>query len=360
VPEPGAPACPDDASPLAAAPDGLLSCKRCGGALCSASELDALIPDATETLMPETRQESAAFRRMRRCPACQATLVPLRIGRLEAWVERCPTCETYWLDRLDRSSLSLVARQQARVDAFASFSAQERQELAADLAQAAAPDEPAISPFHRLLASVGLPVVTRTSGARTPVMTWALSLLLVLAFVACRATGLEPAEAAWGYHSDVPSLVSALTANAIHGGWFHLLGNVYFLLAFGDGVEQRVPRPLFLGAFAGFGALSLAIQGWTATAPQLIFGASGAIAVLMGACAVLQPQARVVTAFIRAHWAMPLWLYMGFELLFQAAMAASGEPGVAWTAHLSGLLLGAALGGAVRLMRRNVSAPAAS
>ena len=96
-----------------------------------------------------------------------------------------------------------------------------------------------------------------------------------------------------------------------------------------------------MGAFIGLGAASIAVEGALSTGPALIAGASGSIAVLMGACVVLQPQAKV---YVRMRFAVPIWLYGLLELLYQAAMAALGGAGVAWIAHLAGLVLGAGFG----------------
>ena len=74
-------------------------------------------------------------------------------------------------------------------------------------------------------------------------MTWSLALVLVAVFVLeLRGDGLEAAVARFGYGPAHRGLWVAGKAMFAHAGWWHLLGNVYFLLAFGDGVEQRAPR----------------------------------------------------------------------------------------------------------------------
>ena len=281
---------------------------------------------------------------------CGRPMVPLRLAQLDAWVERCPACEVLWVEKQDRRSLVLCTKQKARKVAYQSFSPKEREVMATELAQDVAPDAPSLSPFHALLAALGLPVVTRTLGAKTPWATWGLAAALVLSFLLSLAFGRDATVQALAYRAEEPTAWAALTAVFVHAGWLHLLGNVYFLLAFGDGVEQRVRRAALVVGFCLVGAASIVLQGSLGPSPALIYGASGGVEALVGACVVLQPRARVAVALLRqpAFVHLPIVVYGVFELMFQGAMAALGAPGVAWTGHLTGLLLGAALGGVVR------------
>ena len=94
--------CPDDARELAPDPSGSLGCKLCGGALCTEGELEAIAPSSVEALKVEVRPDSGAFARTRACPTCRSPMVPMRMGQLDAWLEKCPSCEGYWVERQDR------------------------------------------------------------------------------------------------------------------------------------------------------------------------------------------------------------------------------------------------------------------
>lgn len=340
------PRCPHDAQELQPTQAGLL-CGRCGGAWRAAEELG----QAASVLAPETRTGSAAFKQTRPCPECGAVLAPWRIGQLEAWADRCPGCERFWLEKQDLRSLELLTKRAARETAYKSFDPSERAAMARDLALASEGDGYPLSTFHKALAWCGLPVIRRTQGSRTPTATWLLALLLVVIFVA-----LGPdAAAQWGYHPATPSVADALSANFIHFGLWHLVGNLYFLLAFGDGVEQRLWRPALLALFLFAGAASLALDGLVQPDVEVIAGASGGIAALMGACVVLQPQSQVVTDLAGFVVRVPIWGYGLLELAFQALMAALGLPGVAWVAHVAGLLLGGLAGAGLRATRLQLS-----
>lgn len=148
----------------------------------------------------------------------------------------------------------------------------------------------------------------------------------------------------------VPSWLTLLTCVFLHGGWMHLLGNMWFLHIFGDNVEDRLGH-------AGYVAFYLAC-GVTASAAHLLIapastvptvGASGAIAGVMGAYFVLYPRARVlaiVPIFYLIHTVvLPAPLFLGFWFLlqfFQGAMTITSADGagVAWWAHIGGFVCG--------------------
>ncbi len=137
----------------------------------------------------------------------------------------------------------------------------------------------------------------------------------------------------------------------IHGGWLHIIGNMWFLWIFGDNVEDRMGHFGFLifyllsGVFASFGHVLL---NSASTAPTI--GASGAIAGVMGAYFILYPRAKVLTLlpifiFIQIFEIRAL-LFLGFWFLLQffygaASLTSSHQGGgTAWWAHLGGFAAG--------------------
>lgn len=116
----------------------------------------------------------------------------------------------------------------------------------------------------------------------------------------------------------------------LHGGFFHLLGNMWFLHIFGDNVEDRMGPTRFLlfyllcGWVSGFAHLW---SNWTSTVPTI--GASGAIAGVMGAYLILFPGARIITLipifFIPYFIEIPAVIFLGIWFLFQFFYA--GMPG---------------------------------
>ncbi len=142
------------------------------------------------------------------------------------------------------------------------------------------------------------------------------------------------------------------TALFLHGGWFHLIGNMWFLWVFGDNVEDRLGRVRFLLFYLTCGvAASLLHVFFNLDSNIPTIGASGAIAGVLGAYVLLYPRAKVLTLIpifilITTAW-IPAYVFLGIWFLFQWWGAQSslfgGAGGVAYWAHVGGFLAGMAL-----------------
>ena len=145
-----------------------------------------------------------------------------------------------------------------------------------------------------------------------------------------------------------------LTNMFLHGGWLHIIGNMWFLHLFGSTVEDRMGhvRFLFFYLLSGLAAnLIFFMVALHSTIPE--FGASGAIAGVMGAYIVMFPKAQILTLipilFIPFLVHVPAFLYLGFWFLIQVfsgtlSFASDGTGGgVAWWAHIGGFVTGMVL-----------------
>jgi len=156
------------------------------------------------------------------------------------------------------------------------------------------------------------------------------------------------------YHK-VPVL-SVFYSMFLHAGWLHLLGNMLFLVVFGNNIEDRfrkVPYLLFYLLCGYLAAYGFAAANQTSAEP--LIGASGAISGVLGAYLVLYPRARVWSLvpflfFIPVR--IPAWLVLGMWFVLQwvyaAGYAASGAGSVAYLAHVFGFLAGVVIGLFVR------------
>jgi membrane associated rhomboid family serine protease len=143
---------------------------------------------------------------------------------------------------------------------------------------------------------------------------------------------------------------SIFTSMFLHGGWMHLIGNMWFLWLFGDNVEERlgaIRYVIFYFVVGTVGALAQAFSLPDSQAPMI--GASGAIAGILGGYVMLFPRAKVVTfVAIPLLWHIrdvPAWIFLGIWFLGQFLIG--NNSGVAWMAHVGGFLAGL---GAVRLL----------
>jgi membrane associated rhomboid family serine protease len=150
-----------------------------------------------------------------------------------------------------------------------------------------------------------------------------------------------------------PEQVLALvTSMFLHGGWVHLLGNMWTLWIFGDNVEDRLGRGRYLTLYlaGGFAAAWLHILTNPVSLVPTI-GASGAIAAVMGAYFRFFPTARIEALippfFLGPFFVFPAVVFLGWWFLLQffngaLSLGASsrGFSGVAWWAHVGGFLFG--------------------
>lgn len=146
-------------------------------------------------------------------------------------------------------------------------------------------------------------------------------------------------------------LPSFVTSMFLHGGWMHLIGNMWFLWVFGSHIEDAMGSARFFIFYLISGVASAAVQFMISLgSPIPTLGASGAIAGVMGAFLMLYPRVRVVTlifivvfvttydlpaAFMLIYW-FALQLLSGLGSLASVAQAQS----IAWFAHVGGFLAG--------------------
>jgi membrane associated rhomboid family serine protease len=179
-----------------------------------------------------------------------------------------------------------------------------------------------------------------------------LSLAAPARQVLFREYGIVPAALVW------PTLLSSMF---LHGGWLHVIGNMWFLWIFGDNVEDRLGHGRYLafyllaGMVAGMAQALVSPDSYVPT-----IGASGAIAGVMGAYFVLYPFSRVLTLvwlFVFVDIVeIPAVFFLGFWFLMQlfsgvgsVAQTAGSHGGIAFWAHVAGFLFGVA---AVFVFRR--------
>jgi membrane associated rhomboid family serine protease len=161
--------------------------------------------------------------------------------------------------------------------------------------------------------------------------------------------------AAYGIVPDELRPVTILTSMFIHGGFLHILGNMWFLWIFGRGIEDILGHAKYLIFYFACGIAAGAVHIIVnANSPVPTVGASGAIAGVMGAYLIKFPRARVVTLVFIFFFITTLDIPAAFLLLYWFAIqffsgvgsvgysqASSGD--VAWFAHIGGFLAGMGL-----------------
>jgi membrane associated rhomboid family serine protease len=145
---------------------------------------------------------------------------------------------------------------------------------------------------------------------------------------------------------------TVLTSMFLHGGWMHLIGNMWFLWLFGDNVEDSMTRPRFVAFYllSGLAAALAQVLASPGSGVPMV-GASGAIGGVMGGYLVLYPRVRVhlllFLFFYITTFTLPAWMMLGYWFVVQllsgtASIGAEGG-GTAFWAHVGGFVAGAVL-----------------
>lgn len=202
-----------------------------------------------------------------------------------------------------------------------------------------------------------IPLYDTIPGRYRPVMTITLIIINVVIFLfeftmppgmldqLFQAYGFIPARLSQGY------FISLVTAMFLHGGWMHIIGNMWALWLFGNNVEDRMGPWRFLLFYLVTGILaSLTHYYINPLSTMPVVGASGAIAGIMGAYFIMYPRARVVTLIpiIIFPWfvEIPAFIYLGFWVLSQlfsgtiSLYSAAATSTVAFWAHVGGFIGG--------------------
>jgi len=171
--------------------------------------------------------------------------------------------------------------------------------------------------------------------------------------IPCRLAGSCPTPAAFPH-----PVVTVFTSMFLHGGLFHIAGNMLYLWIFGNNVEDILGHARFLVFYLTCGAAAAAGQTLVNPGSAVpMIGASGAVSGVLGAYLPAFPHARVLTLitfgfFIRFIY-IPAVVVLGFWIVVQAlnglitwsTAAAGRDPGggVAWFAHIGGFVAGLVL-----------------
>jgi len=211
-------------------------------------------------------------------------------------------------------------------------------------------------PLRDLNPSRTAPVVTvALIVANALAFLWELSLgpqlepfVMQAAFVPARFVGQG-----LGIAGLVPGIESAVLSMFLHGGWAHVLGNMWFLWIFGDNVEDRLGHLRYVVFYFASGLAATATHALASPGSVVpAIGASGAISGVLGAYLFLYPRARVVTLLflgifiqviqVQALVYLPLWFLMQlFSGLASLGVPSSAQQGgVAFFAHIGGFVAG--------------------
>jgi len=204
-----------------------------------------------------------------------------------------------------------------------------------------------------------IPLYDTMRPRRFPFVTWVLIGVNILAFLYelqlnpgelrgfIETWGVIPAQLISNSSGEWKTLFSAMF---LHGGWVHILSNMWVLFIFGDNVEDRMGGFSYLFFYLLSGIAAGLLQTFVLPSSQVaMVGASGAIAGVLGAYLLLFPGTRVASLvpilFIFTIIELPAIIFLLFwfvSQLFSGLVSLEGASGggIAWWAHIGGFLFG--------------------
>ncbi len=350
--------CPNCKAPLARkqADHGIFwVCPSCGGRAIGVGFLRKSISNEYITALWVAAREGHGVQH-RPCPVCAKAMIevtPPLDGASGPTLDVCKVCQFVWFDSREYDKMPVVphqpepdlppaVREMMAIEAVTRIAEEGR-----TAGQSDAPDE-----WWKFIAGLfGLPVeYDAAPPEQPPWATWGLAAVIALVSVVAfshlaetvKLLGLVPAEAS-RYGG-----VTLLTSFFIHGGIIHLAGNLYFLLVFGDNVEDCLGKwkyllLIFLATLAG--DMLHIVQDPHKQIP--VIGASGGISGIVAFYALRFPKVRLQFLF-RMGWyfrwfQLPVYVFFILWILFQflgARAQIAGSSQVSALAHLGGAAVG--------------------
>lgn len=296
-----------------------------------------------------------------------------RLGTRTLTLDVCTTCPLIWFDNMEIEALPKAAPPRGsgpfsgkdfRTDAarqawaVAQIDRQARQQTS----DTHLPTEG----WQWVAGFFGLPIeFDAPQPSRRPWITWGIALTCV-AVMLMTLENLEYIVKEWGF---IPSQwnrhngLTMITSFFLHGGIFHILGNMYFLMVFGDNVEDHLGRFKYLLLLAGAHAVGMAVHAaFDPNGNIPCVGASAGISGVIACYAVAFPKVRLGIMFryffyfrwfFMSAW-VALLLYMALQLIGSFAQA-RGFAGVSYLAHMGGLIIGLLAGWAVHISRKQTT-----
>ena len=332
----------------------LFRCPDCGGEYMTVSALRGLCR-SREFVNRLWRSALRSQVRGTICPECgrpmrQTQLSPHENSAL--LLDVCLTCQAVWFDPAELAALDVNELPEDKLSpevrqAFAAYAEHYVRETAN-----AFPRQSVNEAFKVIPELLGLPVEEdNDTFENLPFITWGIAVICIVVFL----LSLPNLQTVIGNFGFIPDKMfrhygaTWISSMFLHSGWLHLLGNMYFLLVFGDNVEDEFGRKkyLLLILLSGFCA-SLAHALLDSRSQIPCVGASGFISAILGCYAVCFPlrQIRICCyKFIVAlsSITLPAWTIFFPWLLFQIFLSIFNTAGsTAYFAHTGGAATGIA------------------
>lgn len=340
-------------------------CPLCGGLWFDPKELPAyletfrMIHEFPPLSITEATQKAQNIYTLaeqhKKCPRCLLPMNKFNYAyNSNVFLDRCPSCQGIWTDRNEIAKAVRFNQGNPMVNKLAEGMAKEQKDLRQQLNTLDNLSSLAISaPFFLLLPKIILPLADDNPRSVVPWVTLSLISLNVALFMAqVFFIPLEKWPALFQQFGLIPARfmageigISIITALFLHGGLFHLLGNMFFLWLFGDNIEEEFGAIRFLLFYLACGlAASLGHIYFYQTSTTPLIGASGAISGIMGAYMVLFPKVKIKTLFFFKIIEIPAMAFfiswLGLQFFNSWVSQLTHHASIAWWAHIGGFVFG--------------------
>lgn len=306
------------------------------------------------------KASESAPKAKRFCPSCDKNLQSIihLEDQIHVELDVCRPCQLLWLDQGEIVDFKNLKASRLKVkmspDDVAKYAETLESAINNDIDNVFFSRTGPSQSWKWLPALVGLPIEMKPSILKIfPVVSYFLSALVITIFLITRDAGLSETAATWGFVPADPLRhlgLTFLSSFFLHIGFLHILGNLYFLITFGDDVEQDI------GGFSYLSLIFLSHIGgvilhalMVGAAPTPLVGASAGVFGVLAYYMVRFPNTKVGVLFlfiIIPYWIRisAKWLFL-LKIVYEVAVialfqSATGRGGIAHAAHLGGALIG--------------------
>ena len=327
-------------------------CPSCHGRTVTFETIRQIIPRSVSNKLWQ-RARAGNLQQKRKCPSCTNLMseVPIINAEKTIYLDVCPTCHMVWFDTNEyqalpknpveeKESLSPKARE---LVALAKIESMKLREEVEETPGSDTPD----NWWELLPAFLGVPVEYDETGiTNKPIVTWVSSAIITVISIAA-FLNLEEIVNNWGL---IPAYftrhygLTFISSFLLHGGIWHLIGNLYFLIIFGDNVEDFLGKSRYLLLIvlaAMIGDILHIISDPSSQIPCI--GASGGISGVMTFYALRFPKNKLGFLIYFRWYRMPVYLFFAFWVIlqiFDAYGQIEGFSNVSALAHIGGAATG--------------------
>ncbi len=328
-----------------------LSCNSCDGQFVSLFNLNQSVDNNT-VIELWNQSFKANSHETRTCPSCVGSMKVFNFnipsGNTSIEVDLCRPCKSIWLDSNEEAQLAgpneltpstpKILNTATAAASSTAFPPIEQGKKNSHFQSARPPGG-----LATLITLMGMPIeLKKDVHKKPPIITWLLIVFSVISsFMAFTDETLFNFLQFSTNKPFAEQIRSSVTVFFVHGGWMHLIGNMYFLFVFGDNVESDLGKFRYILLVVLGTLVSTFAFTFTDNSGIPLVGASGGISALMGYYLLRFPKRKFVVSYFLNWFYISSMVFGALYILKDLAGMFMGGSNVAHISHLSGVVIGA-------------------